>query len=801
MITNYLKIGLRGLARNRVYTLINITGLAIGLACFVLIGVYIRKEISYDKFYPNSENIYRVNTYVDVNGASNSYPAAHYPAAHDMAKDFAEVENATVMYRAFYLSSVLPKIRYADAEFDEDKFYFVDSTFFDVFDLDFKYGNPREALSVANSVVLTDEMSRKYFGDENPLGKIIQFQDSVAFRVTGVLQPLAGKTHLSFDFLAQSKLVLNQIIGFNVDHSYVGLWYYSYVVLQPGASPEALSEKFPSFVKQYYPPRYTENHARLTIQCVKDIHLHSENFSTADMSVNGSIDYVYTLGMIAVLVLIIACINFMNLSIARLSLRGKEVGMRKVMGAQKSNLVIQFLGESVIVALAAGLVSIGAVAGFIPLFNNLASTSLSLSDLLEPVNLVGVFVIVLISGVLAGMYPSLVMAAFQPAQVLKGLHKKGGRKIDLRKILVVVQFSVSIVLLTGTLIISDQLTFMRSRSMGFDRDQVIVVPVAGSGLFREFAAFKSQLQQLSQVESVTSLSHDLGQKALPYFPMRVEGYPDEQMLPIMYVGFDFLETFGIEMAEGRYFDASHNSDSTLAFVINESAARALGWDEPLGRKVTFGVNGNPDSEVIGVIRDFNFDPLRTKVGPLVLKFAPAFVNVAIKLGPGDHRETIAQIGELYKQTIDNKPFSFYFLDDALDKTYESEENLAGIFTAFCFLAIFIASLGLFALASFSAERRMKEIGVRKVMGASEPGLVFLMYREFIVLILTSFLIASPLAYYFFSGWLAGFAYHVSISPTTFGLSLSFISVISLATVGYHSFSAARTNPAHVLRSE
>lgn len=801
MLRNYFKIGLRGLARNKVYTLINVTGLAIGLACFVLIGVYIREEISYDKFYSNPENIYRINTYVDVNDVSNSYPAAHYPAAHDMAKDFAEVVNATVMYRAFYLSNVLPKVRYGEDEFDEDKFFLVDSTFFSVFDLDFKYGNAAEALAISNSVVLTEETSMKYFGNENPLGKIIQFQDSVALRVTGVLAPFRGKTHLNFDFLARSKLLLNQIIGFNVDHAYVGLWYYSYVVLQPGASPEGLSARLPAFVKQYYPPRYTENNARLDIQNVRDIHLYSEDFSTADMSVNGSIDYVYTLGTIAVLVLVIACINFMNLSIARLSLRAREVGMRKVMGAQRGNLVTQFLGESVIVAVVAGLLSVVAVAAFIPLFNRLAAAHVSVSALLDPLNVIGVLVIVVISGVLAGLYPSLVMAAFQPVRVLKGIHKAAAKKIDLRKGLVIVQFSVSIILLTGTFVISDQLAFMRSRSMGFDKEQIVVVPVAGSGLFRNFRSFKSQLLQMSNVESVTTLSHDLGQKPLPYFPMLVEGFPDEQMLPIMYVGFDFLETFGVGMSEGRFFDITHNTDSTVAFVINESAAKALGWNDPVGRKITFGVNGNPGSEVIGVIHDFNFDPLRTKVGPLILKFAPAFVNVAIKLGPGDHRETIAGIEALYNQTVNTKPFSFYFLDEALDRTYESEENLAGIFTAFCILAIFIASLGLFALASFSAERRMKEIGVRKVMGASETGLVFLMYREFIVLIAVAFLIASPLAYHFFSGWLSGFAYHVAISPLTFAWSLTFITGISLLTVGYHSFSAARTNPVNVLRSE
>jgi putative ABC transport system permease protein len=801
MIGNYLKVGLRGLTRNRIYTIINITGLTIGLGCFALIAIYVRNEVCYDGFYTNAENIYRINTHVDVNGISNVYPAAHYPAAHDIVKDFPEAVRATTMYKTFYLSNVLPSVKYGEREFDEDGFYLVDSTFFDVFRLDFKHGNPEEALTNAGSVVLTDETATRYFGDENPLGKIIQFQDTVSFRVTGVLKPITGNTHLDFDFLAQSKLLLNQVIGFNVDHSYVGLWYYSYVELEPGASSKALDAKLQPFVKQYYPPRYTENSAALMLQNVKDIHLYSE-FSVADMSVNGSIEYVYTLGSIGVLVLIIACINFMNLSIARLSIRGKEVGMRKVMGAQKANLVIQFLGESLVTASIAGILSVGAVAAFIPLFNRLAGASLTPSMLVNIPTLAGIACVVLVTGILAGLYPALVMAAFQPARVLKGLHKTQARGFDLRKVLVVVQFSVSIILLTGTLVISDQLHFMRSRTMGFDREQVIIMPVAGTQLFGNFTSFKNQVEQLSNVAAVTSLSHELGQKPLPYFPMQMEGFDDEQMLPIMYVGFDFLETFGIEMTEGRFFDITHGTDSSLAFVINESAAKFLGWTDPIGRKVTFGVNGNPNSEVIGVIKDFNFDPLRTKVGPLIMKFSPAFVNVAVKMKAGDHHATVAAIENIYRQTITgDKPFSFYFLEEAMDRTYASEENLAQIFTALCVLAIFIASLGLFALASFSAERRLKEIGVRKVMGASEGGLVFLMYREFVVLIIAAFVVGSPLAYYFFEGWLANFAYHVEISPVIFVLSLLFIAVVSLVTVGYHSWKAARTNPIEVLRAE
>ena len=801
MLKNYVQIALRSLLKNTAYTIINITGLAIGLACFVLIGIYIRNEINYDRFFANAENIYRVNTYVDVNGISNSYPAAHYPACFDMVKDYPEAVNATTMYKAFYLSSVLPKIKRNDIEFEEEKFYIADSTFFTVFDFDFKYGNPRDAFKNSYSVVLTDATAKKYFGDEDPVGQLIQFQDTVALKVTGVLAPFEGRTHLDFDFLAQSKLLLNQIVGRNVDHQYVGLWYYSYVVLQPGASPAGLVDKLPAFVKKYYPPRYTENNAKLTVQNIQDIHLYSD-FSTADMSVNGNIQYVYTLGSIGILVLIIACINFMNLSIARFSNRGKEVGVRKVMGAEKKNLVFQFLGESLVISLISGIISIGGVILIIPVFNELAETNVEISQLLDPINAAGVIAIIFVTGILAGIYPSFVMAAFQPVIVLKGLHKKVSAKIDLRKGLVIAQFTVSCILLIGTFIISDQLSFMRGKNMGFDKEQMIILPVGGTTMFQDYATFKNRLEAMPEVISVTNLSHDLGQKALPYFPMKVEGKEDEQMLPIMYVGHDFIKTFGLEMVQGRAFDIQHRTDSSLAFLINESAARSLGWgDDVLGRKITFGVGGNPDSEVIGVVKDFNFDPLRSRVGPLIMGFGFATVNIAIKVKPGDHKNTIGSISKIWNEIIQNKPFSYSFLDESLTDTYRSEEKLAEIFSWFCGLAIFVASLGLFALASFSAERRMKEFGVRKVMGASEPGLVMLMYREFITLIVIAFLIASPLAWYLTNEWLSNFAYRVEVGPMAFGLSILLIIVIALTTVGYHSISAARTNPVKVLRSE
>jgi putative ABC transport system permease protein len=800
MFRSYFKIGLRSLVKNKVYTSINVAGLSIGLACFILIAIYVKHETGYDTGFANASNIYRINTHVDVNGNSNHYPAAHYPAAFDMVDDYPEAVNATTLYRAFYLSNVLPRIRYGEETFEEEKFYLADSSFFSVFDFDFKYGTPEHAFENSYSVVLTEETARKYFGDENPMGKLIQFQDTTAFKVTGVLKA-HGKTHLDFDFLAHSKLLLNQLIGFRVDNAYLGLWYYSYVVLREGSSPSTLESKLPAFVKKYYPPRYTENNARLTIQNIRDIHLYSD-FTVADMSVNGNIGYIYTLGSIAVLVLLIACVNFMNLSVARYSNRGKEVGVRKVMGAEKQNLVMQFLGESILVALIAGIFSILLVLAAVPVFNNLAGVQLSAIELLNAPTLIAAVVIMVCTGTIAGLYPAFVMAAFQPVRVLKGLHKSGSSKVNLRKVLVVGQFAVSLILLMGTLVISEQLGYMRNKSMGFDKEQIVTIPVGRvSTITRDFATFKNKLSALSSVRSVTTLSHDIGQEALPYFPMKVEGMEDEQMLPIMYVGYDFLETFGISISRGRFFNIQNPSDSTLAFVINESAARSLNWDEPLGRKISFGVGGNDNSNVIGVVNDFNFDPLRTKVGPLVIAFSAAQGNIAVKIDAGNHQQTITDISAAWSSMFPAVPFTHNLLNDALDKTYETEERLADVFTYFCALAIFVACLGLFALASFSAEQRLKEIGVRKVLGASEIGLVLLLYKEFIILIVVAFVVASPLAYYFFDRWLDSFAYRIDIGPITFIIAMAAIAAIAFITVGYQSITAARSNPVTVLRNE
>ena len=802
MLSSYLKVALRALLKNKVYSAITISGLAIGLTGFILIGIYIRKETSFDTFFADGERIFRLNTKVDVNGVQNTYSGAHYPAAYDIVEEFPEATRALTLYDPIPFQGVVPRIRYGEHEFAERGFLFTDSSFFSFFDFPVLYGDPKTALREVNSLVITQATSKKLFGDENPVGKMVTFNDSITFKVTAVLAPVAFHTHLQFDYLAHADHLIQSFVGRNIklEDSYVGMWYYAYIKLKPGTSVEALEAKLPDFVKRHYPPRYTDNHAALTLQNVRDIHLHSQ-FSGADLSPNGNISYLYILSVIGALLLVIACINFINLSTARYMTRAKEVGLRKVVGAQRIQLFAQFTGEAVIITLLAGLLSVAGVLAVMPFFNQLAHANLEPGELMNAITLAEVAGLFITVGILSGIYPALALSGFQPIRVLKGMVETPGRSFNLRRVLVVIQFAVSITLIIGTLVVYSQLDYLQSRSMGFDRDQLIMLPVSGTSIFQQYPTFKAQVEQLSNVKAVTNLSHDLGQKNLPYLPVIAEGKDEEQMVPLMYAGFDFLETFGVEMSEGRFFDETFASDSSLAFVVNESAARTFGWKDPVGKKLKVGFRGSDSTRVIGVIKDFNFDPLKSAIGPLVIQFSRAFGNVAIKMGSGNNRPVISEIESIWQRTYPQIPFTYYFLDEGLKATYAEEARVGKIYSVCCLLALFIASLGLFALASFTIRRRLKEISVRKVLGASEPGIVFLIYRDFLLLILISFAVATPVSVVIFSSWLAEFAYHISLQPAYFITAVGAVIVVSWITLAFQLFRASRVNPAVILKSE
>ncbi len=803
MIYNYIKIALRSLFKNKLYSLINICGLAIGLAGFVLIGIYVKKETSYDTYFSKAASIYRINTEVDVNEIRNTYSTAHYPAARDMRHEFPEVSATLILYSPNLFQGVIPKIKYEEKEFQETSFLFSDSSFFSFFDFPVEYGESATALKEPNSVVLTHETSLKLFGPINPLGKIISFNDSTSLKVTAVLAPVKFNTHLKFDYLAYNNQIIQSYIGarnIKLEDSYVGMWYYSYIMLKPNASPEHLVSQFPDFVARHYPPRYTDNNAALLLQNIKDIHLKS-NFSTGDMSVNGSMDYIFVLSIIGMLILAIACINFVNLSTARYMNRAKEVGLRKVVGAQRYQLIAQFTGEAILITMISGVVAILLVNLVIPVFNELANGTVTLSELLNSETLSQAGIVFIVVGMVSGIYPAMVLSGFQPVLVLKGLTEAPGSRINLRKILVVLQFAVSMTLITGTIIIYNQLEFLRTKNMGFDREQVIMLPVYGVPVFNQYPLFKQEISQLSNVKAVTNLSHDIGQSNLAYLPLTAEGKTEEQMIPLMNVGFDFPETFGVEMAAGRFFDQDYRSDSTFAFVINETAARILGWSDPVGRKLKLGFNGSDSSRVIGVIKDFNFDPLKSGIGPLAITFSGAFGNIAIKMGSGDHLQTIKEIEASWSKLYPKLPFNYYFLDEGLKATYSNESRISKIYTIFCSIALFIACMGLFALASYTIQKRLKEISMRKVLGASRTNIMILIYRDFLLLIVIAFAIATPVAILLFSNWLSTFAYHINIDPLFFLVAIGGVIVVSWLTLAFHMIRASRVNPAVVLKSE
>ncbi len=805
MIYNYLKIAFRNLFKNKLYTIINVTGLAIGLAGFVLIGIYIRKETSYDLTFSKGDRIYRLNTQVDVNGIQNTYSTAHYPAANDMRLEYPEVSAALLLYSPNLFQGVIPKVKYEDKEFQETAFIFTDSSFFTFFDYPVEYGEAATALKEPNSVVLTHESSIKLFGAVNPIGRMISLNDTTSLKVTAVLAPVRFNTHLKFDYLAYNNQIVQQYISgprrrINLEHDYVGMWYYSYIMLKPNASAENLSKQFPDFVKRHYPPRYTDNRAALQIQNIKDIHLKS-NFSTGDMSPGGSIDYIYVLSIIGVLILTIACINFVNLSTARYMTRAKEVGLRKVVGAQRYQLLLQFTGEAILITVIAGAVSILLVNLAIPVFNELANGTVTAGELLNSQTIYQALMVFVIVGVISGIYPALVLSGFQPVRVLKGMVEAPGKKLNLRKVLVVAQFAVSMTLITGTIIIYYQLNYLRTKSMGFDRDQVIMLPVSGIPVFSQYPSFKQELSRIANVKSVTNLSHDIGQSNLAYLPLTAEGKTEEQMIPLMNVGFDFPETFGVEMSAGRFFDEKFRSDSTLAFVINETAAKALGWNDAVGRKLKMGFGGSDSSRVIGVIKDFNFDPLKSGIGPLAMSFSGAFGNIAIKLGSGDHVNTIKEIETVWAKLYPQVPFNYYFLDEGLKATYSEESRISKIYTIFCSIALFIACMGLFALASYTIQKRLKEISMRKVLGASQGNIMVLIYRDFLLLIVIAFAVATPVAVVIFNNWLSTFAYHIAISPIFFLIAIAGVIVVSWITLMFQMVRASRVNPAVVLKSE
>jgi putative ABC transport system permease protein len=808
MIKNYLKTALRNLRKNKGFTLINVFGLALGLATCLLIVFYVSDELSYDRYNVNADRIYRVNTDIKFGGTEGSYAVSAAVAAGALKTDFPEIEAVTR-----FRNRGGNMVRKGNQNIQEDRMIYADSTLFKVFTLPMINGDPATALTTPHSVVITEKTARKYFDQTDAVGKTLIFNDSIPYKVTGVIRDIPAQSHFSFDFFLAMT---------SIDESREDSWFANnfntYILLRPGADPEKLKSKFAVFLRQHAGPQLQSvlhidfdaleksgNYYRFSLIPLTKIHLQSN--SVAELGANGSMSYVYIFSAIALFVLLIACVNFMNLSTARSANRAREVGVRKVLGSPRKYLVAQFLTESILVTAVSALIAVIIAWAFLGLFNQLSGKELTITPSVIGWLLPALLLIILVIGCIAGSYPALYLSAFQPIDVLKGKIAAGMKAGKLRSVLVVTQFFISISLIIGTLVIYSQLSYIRHKDLGYDREHVLVVRNLWRMGSSAATAFKQEVKQLSGVENATMTgmlpTFDI-MNGTSLFKSPVLDQKQALLTQNWNVDEDYIPTLGIQMVQGRNFSKNMSTDS-MGLVINESAARMLGYPNPLGQFLYTPADNTMSRmnkyHIIGVMKNFNFRTLRDNVTPMVFGLSEDRGALSIRLRSGDIPALIGQIRGKWESLAAHEQFDYSFMEQDFDGLYRNEQRVGGISIAFTILAIVIACLGLFGLAAYAAEQRTKEIGIRKVLGANISAIVGLLARDFILLVLVAIVLAVPLAWWAMHGWLEGFAYRVTISwwlPASAGVGAVLIAFI---TVSFQSIRAALANPVDSLKSE
>jgi putative ABC transport system permease protein len=810
MLSHYLKIAVRNLLQQKFYALINILGLAIGLASWLLITMYVMNQLSYDRFHERADRIYRVNYSAKLvtDGDRYTIGATPPPVARILSTEFPEIERGTRIYPKG--SSV---IRYGDKYFTEGGVLAVDSNFFQVFSFKLKQGDPITALQEPNSLIVTEDMARKYFGNEPAFGKTLLMGDSrTPYKVVGIVENPPPNSHFTFNILT-SIASEEQVRYF--DWSWIWSGLITYVQLKEGAPYQALDAKFPALVKRH--AGYTigrifdssledfeknGNGIRLFLQPLTDIYLRSAGID-GGLGTQSDIRDLYIFSAIAFFILLLACINFMNLSTARSAGRSKEVGVRKVLGSVKSQLIVQFLTESLLTSLIAMLLAFGLCELFLLLFKNSLWEGLGGSLLGQDWLWLVAVALVFVVGIVAGSYPAFFLSAFKPVEVLKGKLKLGMKSGVIRSTLVVFQFTVSICLIICTTLVFKQLHYMREQDLGFKKENVIIISNTDR-LGTNGAAFKQTLLGMPQVLSA-SFSTGLPAGSIDGELFTPEGSSNaNNLLSFMTADYDYLKTLGITLTKGRSFSPDFPSDTTdgaEAILINESAVKALGWENPIGKHLFSSRGSGKPQEIIGVYRDFNYRSLHEKIQPLLIVCHPEGDYLSVRVRPGGLPQTLKTMEQEWRKLAVQTPFEYSFLDENFDSQYRGEQQTARLFTFFTGLAIFIACLGLFGLATFTAEQRTKEIGIRKVLGASVWSVVNLLSKDFLKLVLLANLIAWPLAWYLIGEWLKDFAYRTPVGPWTFVLAGLLAASIALLTVFFQAFKVAQSNPVQSLRAE
>jgi putative ABC transport system permease protein len=808
MIKNYLKIAFRNLTKYKFISFINLFGLTVGLTCCLLITIYILNELSYDKHNKNADNIYRVTRsfnnsegVVSLNLSTVSAPFGYY-----LPTDFPEIKKMTRLY-----DNGTTPTKYKEKIFNERSVFFADENLFDVFTVKVLKGNPKTALRDPFSVMLTEEAAKKYFGEEEPMDKTIRFNNQFDVKVTGIYKAFPSNAHmhpgilLSFNTLKDSAIYGEE----NLRRGWGNNSFFTYILMPDNFSPQKMIAQFPSFIDkrmagQEYVGQQASKFTKLGLQKLTDIHLYSHTDYEAEP--NGDISRVYIFSAIALFILLIACINYMNLSTARSALRAREIGIRKVIGARRKELISQFLGESVLICWAA-IILAGAFTWLaLPWLNKISGQELSITTLLQWKILIPVFLAPFIVGVISGIYPALFMSSFQPVKTLKGLFKVGSGNISFRKVLVVTQFAISIILIITTVIVFQQLNYMQRKSLGFDKDKIIVMANT-SEVNKQYDAFRTELLKNSAFKDVSRSSRIPTGRLLDN--MGASTFAGDSARPVttdikfVSVDPDFVSTFGISMRSGRFFSRDYGTD-TASFVINESSVKALGWtnENAIGRVFKY---GNQKGHIIGVINDFHFESMHQAIVPMVFCLFPPsqfyFNNVSIKIAGNDIASAVAYMESIWKKYFPETPVDYTFLDQNFDKLYKSEQKQATLFTVFACVAIFIACLGLFGLSAFAISQRIKEIGVRKVLGANVGGIVGLLSKDFLKLVAIAALMAFPVAWYAMNNWLKDFAYRINIQWWVFIVAGIGAALIAFLTVSFQAIKAAIANPVKSLRTE
>jgi len=808
MLRNYFKIALRSLLRDKAFSFINIIGLAVGIACCIVITLFVHDELSYDTFNTRADRIYRPTLRGVLNGhdiMSAASPAGMGPALRMDLPDVA----AYTRIRNFGASV----LRNGENAFSEDKFLGVDSTFFDVFTVRFLEGNPARALTQPNSVVMTASMARKYFGTEDPVGKVLILGADMKWTVTGVVEDWPRNSHLKFDFLA-SLTTAND----SRNPTWLSNNYYTYLLLRNGANPVEFQKKLDQEVIKYASPqlkssigmnleqlRANGSSYGFALQPLSSIHLDSH--LDYEIEPNSDRSYVYIFSAIAIAILLIACTNFINLATARSERRAREVGIRKTLGSNRSRIVGQFLAESVLMSSIAVLFAVILVEMLLPMFNEIAGKKMSLDFFETPATILVLLGFAAGIGIVAGIYPAFYLSSFQPTEVLARDSRRGSGRSFLRGGLVVFQFSVSIILLIATFVISSQLRYAQSKDLGFDKDQLIVIERTNE-LSSRLPAFEQELRTNSRILGVTNSTAIPGnQKGDGAYELIGRSAHQYENLREMWCDYDFAETYNIRMAEGRFFSREHPSD-TAAVVVNEAAAKTYGEKNVTGKFLSTPRPAQQPADnyqVIGTIKDFNFQSLHEPMRPLVIHFASGNTYagrfITVRISPGNPDDVVSFLEGEWKKYAGNGSFSYTFMDQNLQRLYSADQKTGKIASLFSIIAIFVACLGLLGLAAFVTERRIKEIGIRKVLGASVPEVVTLLSAQFAKWVLIANVIAWPLAYYFMNNWLKNFAYRIEIGIWIFLVSGAMALVIALLTVSAHAIKAATANPVESLRYE